>query len=145
MEAKVEKINQQLSDHDRRITTLENYREHDIQLINENNKNLAVIVVELKNIADTMKTLTNNWKEAIERSNARQREEHDSINQKINNLEKNVANLNNKFESDKDMLEKKVDDRTILKDSNNYQKYIFEIVKYIIIAIVGFVLALVLK
>lgn len=137
MEAKVEKINQQLSDHDRRITTLENYREHDIQLINENNKNLAVIVVELKNIADTMKTLTNNWKEAIERSNARQREKHDSINQKINNLEKNVANLNNKFESDKDMLEKKVDDRTILKDSKNYQKYIFEIVKYIIIAILG--------
>lgn len=127
------------------INELKNHREHDIQLINENNKNLAVIVVELKNIADTMKTLTNNWKEAIERSNARQREEHDSINQKINNLEKNVANLNNKFESDKDMLEKKVDDRTILKDSNNYQKYIYEIGKYVLLAVLGFVLALVLK
>ena len=141
----MEKMRQQLADHDRRITTLEKYREHDIQLINENNKNLAVIVVELKNIAETMKTLTNNWREAIERSNARQREEHEQINNKINLLEKNVSSLNSKQENDKEKIENTIDERTILKDSNNYQKYVYEIIKYIIIAILGYVVALVLK
>ncbi len=127
------------------INELKNHRENDIMLINENNKNLAVIITKLENITKSMETLASNWREAIERSNLRQREEHETINTRINNLEKNVINLNNKFESDKDMLEKKVDDRTILKDSNNYQKYIFEIVKYILLAGLGFVLALVLK
>ena len=119
------------------INELKNHREHDISLINENNKNLAIIITKLENITKSMETLASNWREAIERSNIRQREEHETINTRINNLEKSVINLNNKFESDKDILEKKVDDRTILKDSKNYQKYIFEIVKYIIIAILG--------
>lgn len=124
-------LKEQVKDHDRRIRDLENHRESDIQLINENNKNLAVIINKLENITESMKTLTNNWKEAIERSNSKQREENQSINSRITSLE-----------NDTEKLTKKLDERTILKDSNSYQKYIFEIIKYVMIAIIGFLGAL---
>lgn len=130
----MEALKEQVKDHDRRIRDLENHREHDIQLINENNKNLAVIINKLENIAESMKTLTNNWKEAIERSNSKQREENQSINARITSLE-----------NDTEKLTKKLDERTILKDSNSYQKYIFEIIKYVMIAIIGFLGALFLR
>lgn len=73
------------------------------------------------------------------------KEEHELINNRISVLEKAVDKLTNKQENDNDKLEKVIDERTILKDSSNYQKYIFEIIKYIIIAILGFVVAMFLK
>ena len=141
----MEVLKEQVQELDRRVTKLENYRESDLKMLNEHNVNLATIIIELKNITTQLATITNNWKEAIQRSNAKQQEEHASINNRINVLEKAVDKLNAKQENDTDKLEKTIDERTIFKDSKNYQKYIFEIVKYIVIAIVGFIVAMVLK
>ena len=141
----MEVLKEQVQELDRRVTKLENYRENDIKLINEHNTNLATIILKLENITKSLETVTTNFKEAINRSNARNEEERGNISKRISALEKNFENLNTKFESETKSLENTIDERTIFKDSKNYQKYIFEIVKYIVIAIVGFIVAMVLK
>ena len=91
-------VEQKLNEHDRRILTLENYRENDLKeisenrekdlkIINENNKNLATIINELKHLTSSMDTLANNWKEAISRSNERQKERDDNIDKNITTRE----------------------------------------------------------
>lgn len=112
----------QLEQHEKRLNALEQHREMDYDKINENNKSLATIVIELKNITKTMETLANNWKEAINRSNAKQKEEHDSINSRIMLLEKNVEKLNTKLETETGSLEKELNERTIVKNSNSWDR-----------------------
>lgn len=122
-----------------RVVKLEQYRDEDLKIINEHNTNLATIILKLDNITTQLATITNNWKEAINRSNSRNEEERVNINNRINALEKNVDKLNTKLESETKSLENTLDERTILKDSNNYQKYIFEVIKYVILTILGVV------
>ena len=122
-----------------RVVKLEQYRDEDLKIINEHNTNLATIIIKLDNITTQLATITNNWKEAINRSNSRNEEERVNINNRINALEKNVDKLNTKLESETKTLENTLDERTILKDSSNYQKYIFEVVKYVVLAILGVV------
>lgn len=141
----MEVLKEQVQELERRVSKLETYRESDIKMINEHNTNLATIILKLENITKSLETVTNNFKEAINRSNARNEEERGNINKRISTLERNFENLNTKFESETKSLENTIDERTIFKDSKNYQKYIFEIVKYIVIAVVGFVVAMVLK
>ncbi len=123
-----------------RIVKLEQYRDEDLKIINEHNTNLATIILKLDNITTQLATITNNWKEAINRSNSRNEEERANINNRINTLEKNVDKLNTKLESETKSLENTLDERTILKDSSNYQKYIFEVVKYVVLAILAFLI-----
>ena len=122
-----------------RVVKLEQYRDEDLKIINEHNTNLATIILKLDNITTQLATITNNWKEAINRSNSRNEEERVNINNRINALEKNVDKLNTKLESETKTLENTLDERTILKDSSNYQKYIFEIIKYVVLTILGVV------
>lgn len=122
-----------------RVVKLEKYRDEDLKIINEHNTNLATIIIKLDNITTQLATITNNWKEAINRSNNRNEEERANINNRINILEKNFDKLNTKFENSKENIENTLDERTILKDSNNYQKYVFEIVKYVVLAVLAFV------
>lgn len=122
-----------------RVVKLEKYRDEDLKIINEHNTNLATIIIKLDNITTQLATITNNWKEAINRSNNRNEEERANINNRINILEKNFDKLNTKFENSKENIENTLDERTILKDSSNYQKYIFEIVKYVVLAVLAFV------
>lgn len=122
-----------------RVVKLEKYRDEDLKIINEHNTNLATIILKLDNITTQLATITNNWKEAINRSNSRNEEERVNINNRINILEKNFDKLNTKFENSKENIENTLDERTILKDSNNYQKYIFEIVKYVVLTVLAFI------
>lgn len=132
----MEVLKEQVQELDRRVTKLENYRESDLKMLNEHNVNLATIIIELKNITTQLATITNNWKEAIQRSNAKQQEEHASINNRINVLEKAVDKLNAKQESDNDKLEQTIDERTINKNSDNYDKIKATIISVIVTAIV---------
>lgn len=116
----MEAMKQELKDHDRRITALEAHRESDLKVINENNKNLATIIVELKNLTNSMDTLANNWKEAINRSNARQKEREEDTDKRISQLEKTVEKLSGKLENEAKLLDDKVDERTIGQNSKNY-------------------------
>ena len=98
------------------------------QLIHNHDTNLATIILKLENIAENLKTVTSNFKEAIERSNKRQEEEREHIKSRLDILEKKVINLDTKLENEKDDLSKKVDERTIEKDSNLVQMIIKDVI-----------------
>lgn len=132
----MEVLKEQVQELERRVSKLETYRESDIKVINEHNTNLATIILKLENITKSLETVTNNFKEAINRSNARNEEERGNINKRISALEKNFENLNTKFESESKTLENTLDERTINKNSDNYDKIKATIVTVIVTAIV---------
>ncbi len=117
-----------------RFNKLELKSEKNQELINKHTTDLATIVIELKNVTKSLETVTNNWKEAISRSNARQEEERANINKRISDLEKGVENLSSKL-----------DERTILKDNRNYDDMKMKILIALITAILSFVLGFILK
>lgn len=132
----MEILKEQVQELERRVSKLETYRESDIKMINEHNTNLATIILKLENITKSLETVTNNFKEAINRSNARNEEERENINRRISALEKNFDKLNTKFESESKSLEQTIDERTIRKNSNNYDKIKATIISVIVTAIV---------
>lgn len=138
-------IKEQYKEHERRITILEKRMDDSEKRVYEHTTNLATIILKLENIAKSLETVTNNWKEAVNRSNVRQQEEHKAINNKINNLEKNVEALNTKLENNTKTLENTIDERTILKDNKSYDSIKSDVVKLIISTILGFILGMVLK
>ena len=117
-----------------RFNKLELKSEKNQELINQHTTDLATIVIELKNVTKSLETVTNNWKEAINRSNARQEEERANINKRISDLEKGVENLSSKL-----------DERTILKDNRNYDDMKMKILIALITAVLSFVLGFILK
>lgn len=108
------------------------------QLIHNHDTNLATIILKLENIAENLKTVTSNFKEAIERSNKRQEEEREHIKSRLDILEKKVINLDTKLENEKDDLSKKVDERTIEKDSKFVQDMISKVVWLILSGMLGY-------
>ena len=104
-------------------------------MLNEHNTNLATIILKLENITKSLETVTSNFKEAINRSNARNEEERENINRRISTLEKNFDKLNTKFESESKSLEQTIDERTIRKNSNNYDKIKTTIITAVVTAL----------
>ena len=131
----MEVLKEQVQELERRVSKLETYRESDIKMINEHNTNLATIILKLENITKSLETVTSNFKEAINRSNARNEEERENINRRISTLEKNFDKLNTKFESESKSLEQTIDERTIRKNSNNYDKIKTTIITAIVTAL----------
>ena len=131
----MEVLKEQVQELERRVSKLETYRESDIKMINEHNTNLATIILKLENITKSLETVTNNFKEAINRSNARNEEERENINRRISTLEKNFDKLNTKFESESKSLEQTIDERTIRKNSNNYDKIKTTIITAVVTAL----------
>ena len=130
----MEKLEIRVKNLEERFNKLELKSEKNQELINQHTTNLATIVIELKNVTKSLETVTNNWKEAINRSNARQEEERANINKRINDLEKSVENLTSKL-----------DERTILKDNKNYDDMKMKILIALITAVLSFVLGFILK
>lgn len=131
----MEVLKEQVQELERRVSKLETYRESDIKMINEHNTNLATIILKLENITKSLETVTSNFKEAINRSNARNEEERENINRRISTLEKNFDKLNTKFESESKSLEQTIDERTIRKNSNNYDKIKTTIITAVVTAL----------
>lgn len=131
----MEVLKEQVQELERRVSKLETYRESDIKMINEHNTNLATIILKLENITKSLETVTTNFKEAINRSNARNEEERENINRRISTLEKNFDKLNTKFESESKSLEQTIDERTIRKNSNNYDKIKTTIITAVVTAL----------
>ena len=130
----MEKLEIRVKNLEERFNKLEFKSEKNQELINQHTTDLATIVIELKNVTKSLETVTNNWKEAINRSNARQEEERANINKRINDLEKSVENLTSKL-----------DERTILKDNKNYDDMKMKILIALITAVLSFVLGFILK
>lgn len=115
------------------------------RLIHNHDTNLATIILKLENIAENLKTVTSNFKEAIERSNKRQEEEREHIKIRLDTLEKKVINLDTKLENEKDDLSKKVDERTIEKDSKFVQDMISKVVWLILSGMLGYFVSMFFK
>lgn len=126
-----------------RIATLE---EHCHQYKDSNNKirvDLGKTVIQINNLINVVDKLPENLEKTMLKSIELQAKDHEEkykiLDIRFDELRKD--NENNKKELE--TLKKIIDERTIIKDSKNYQKYIFEIVKYIILAGLG--VALVIK
>ena len=137
----MEVLKEQVQELERRVSKLETYRESDIKMINEHNTNLATIILKLENITKSLETVTNNFKEAINRSNARQEEERELINKRISTLENNFDKLNTRFENESKTLETTINERTVNKNSDNYDKIKVTIISVIVTAIVTSMIA----
>lgn len=122
-----------LDELERRIQKLEEYREQDTDKLAQNHEQLALIIKELKVITASMQTITDNWKEAIMRSNASHDKKFDDMNNKIDRLEKTI-----------DDLAKVVDERTILKESKSYNELKSKVLWAILAAIISFVMGIIL-
>lgn len=131
----MEVLKEKVIELERRVDILEKNRENDIKMLNEHNTNLATIILKLENITKSLETVTSNFKEAINRSNARNEEERENINRRISTLEKNFDKLNTKFESESKSLEQTIDERTIRKNSNNYDKIKTTIITAVVTAL----------
>ena len=137
----MEVIKEKVLELERRVNILEKNRESDIKMLNEHNTNLATIILKLENITKSLETVTSNFKEAINRSNARQEEERELINKRISTLENNFDKLNTRFENESKTLETTINERTVNKNSDNYDKIKVTIISVIVTAIVTSMIA----
>lgn len=117
-----------------RVDKLENQRERDLEVINKNNTQLATIVVELKNITKSMNGLAKDWKEAITNSREKQKQDKEQIINRVSKLEENVKSLDDK-----------IDDRTIEKNSEMWEKVKWLVISGILGAIVAVIAANIIK
>lgn len=122
-----------LEELERRIQKLEEYREQDTDKLAQNHEQLAIIIKELKMITASMQTITDNWKEAIMRSNASNDKKFDNMNTKIDKIEQSINDLS-----------KVVDERTILKESKNYNELKSKVLWAILAAIISFIMGIIL-
>ena len=135
--------NYQLNSLEERISKLENQQKEDYHEIIENNKQLAVIVSELKTITKSMEDLANNWKDTISEKviftiqsieDEKRKEERLEIVQRIDSLEKKVSSLNDK-----------VDNRTVGKSSKLWEDSKWIIISGIISAVVAMIISNIIK
>lgn len=117
---------------EKRVTKLEEQRANDYDKLIDNNKELATIVIELKHITETMEKLSIDWKDGIKNNNA-------ILDNRIKLLENNVNDLKTKFESKTNEIEDKVDERTIVKNSNLWEKATWLIISGFIGAIITYI------
>ena len=126
--------NYQLNSLEKRISKLENQQKEDYHEIIENNKQLAVIVSELKTITKSMEDLANNWKDTISANDEKRKEERLEIVQRIDSLEKKVSSLDDK-----------VDNRTVGKSSKLWEDSKWIIISGIISAVVAMIISNIIK
>lgn len=126
--------NYQLNSLEERISKLENQQKEDYREIIENNKQLAVIVGELKTITKSMEDLANNWKDTINANDERRKEERLEIVRRIDSLEKEISSLNDK-----------VDNRTVGKSSKLWEDSKWIIISGIISAVVAMIISNIIK
>ena len=126
--------NYQLNSLEERISKLENQQKEDYHEIIENNKQLAVIVSELKTITKSREDLANNWKDTISAKDEKRKEERLEIVQRIDSLEKKVSSLNDK-----------VDNRTVGKSSKLWEDSKWIIISGIISAVVAMIISNIIK
>lgn len=113
-----------------RVTKLEQQREKDKEQLFELDKSLNGFILEMKHISEDLKTVVTNFKEAVSRQSASQDKE-------LNHLKDTVKNQGIEIKA----LETKLEHETVEKDADNWKNF----VKYILTAILGAVLAVVLS
>ena len=119
---------------EKRVEKLERQQENDYHEITENNKQLAIIVNDLKNITKLMENITTGWQNAISNSEEKHELEKRELSGRITNLETNMAKLNDK-----------VDSRTIGKASELWDKAKWIVISSIITGVMTLIVSNILK
>ena len=114
---------------EKRVALLEEYREKDKNQVYELDKSLSVFINEMKNISEELKTVVSNFKEAIIRSTNAQEKEILALKEKVVENEKKL-----------EKLDAKVEQETIVANSEKWKK----VTSYVLTAIVGAIIACVL-
>lgn len=113
---------QQIKNLEKRISKLEEQRENDKKQVYDLDKSLGIFINEMKNISTELKTLVDNFKETIVKTeNAHEKD--------IESLKKELSKTNEKV----DNLSIKLNEETTGADAKKYR----EIAKYVITAIIG--------
>ena len=113
----MEIIKEQLKEHERRISLTEQKVDKLFDKFNEILTQMTEITTNMKYIQGDLNKMLNNFKEALTRNSGVQENEHKSINEKITKLEKGVEEL-----------EKKIDARTVEKNSSSFDKLIWLVI-----------------
>lgn len=113
----MEIIKEQLKEHERRISLTEQKVDKLFDKFNEILTQMTEITTNMKHIQGDLNKMLNNFKEALTRNSGVQESEHKALNEKINKLEKGVEEL-----------EKKVDARTVEKNSSSFDKLIWLVI-----------------
>lgn len=113
----MEIIKEQLKEHERRISLTEQKVDKLFDRFNEILTQMTEITTNMKHIQGDLNKMLNNFKEALTRNSGVQESEHKSINEKINKLEKGMEEL-----------EKKIDARTVEKNSSSFDKLIWLVI-----------------
>lgn len=119
---------------EKRVEKLERQQENDYHEITENNKQLAIIVNDLKNITKLMENITTGWQNAISNSEEKHELEKRELSGRITTLETNMAKLNDK-----------VDSRTIGKASELWDKAKWIVISSIITGVMTLIVSNILK
>lgn len=114
---------------DRRVTLLEQYREKDKSELHQLDTSLKVFINEMKNISEDLKTIVSNSKEAVMRSTAATEKEINVLKEQLIKLEKQYTVLDNKVEQE-----------TVVANAEKWKK----IVSYVLTAVVGAVITFIL-
>lgn len=114
---------------EKRITVLEEYREKDKSQLHQLDTSLQVFINEIKNISQELQTVVTNFKEAIIRSTNAQEKELLSLKEKVIENEKKL-----------EKLDAKVEQETVVANSDKWKKATSYIVTAILSAIVSLVL-----
>lgn len=110
-------IKEQLKEHERRISLTEQKVDKLFDRFNEILTQMTEITTNMKYIQGDLNKMLTNFKEALTRNSGVQESEHKSINEKINKLEKGLEEL-----------ERKIDARTIEKNSSSFDKLIWLVI-----------------
>lgn len=113
----MEIIKAQLKEHERRISLTEQKVDKLFDKFNEILNQMTEITTNMKYIQGDLNKMLNNFKEALTRNSGVQENEHKSINEKINKLEKGLEEL-----------ERKIDARTVEKNSSSFDKLIWLVI-----------------
>ena len=113
----MEIIKEQLKEHERRISLTEQKVDKLFDRFNEILTQMTEITTNMKHIQGDLNKMLNNFKEALTRNSGVQESEHKAINEKINKLEKGLEEL-----------ERKIDARTVEKNSSSFDKLIWLVI-----------------
>lgn len=123
-------MNEEIAELKRRVNILEQYREKDKTELHQLDKSLQVFINEMKNISDDLKTVVSNFKEAVIRSTNATQKDINVLKERYDKLEKRLGNLDTKLEQE-----------TVVANSEKWKKITSYVVTAILGAIITFVLA----
>lgn len=123
-------MNEEIAELKRRVNILEQYREKDKTELHQLDKSLQVFINEMKNISDDLKTVVSNFKEAVIRSTNATQKDINVLKERYDKLEKRLGNLDTKLEQE-----------TVVANSEKWKKIVSYVCTAVIGAVVTFLLA----